>query len=730
MAALQQTWSGDASTAIAGKIGETMRSVYNAREEASGMKNLAEEFGKEMGIDPMLRKGEFFTRSLMSRATAGLPRFMQRQMPSWSAQDPSYFARGQSSPSGYGGSTPVSFPPPSAAWKAKFAGQPFPNVAAGSPLTNQVRPQTPIANTPSTTSTKREPAVKVKDEKLGNFLSAVSQSLSATVSSMNKKLDETEAGLIQVKDGMTNIHKQLEVSGDSLEEKLDAIIQALREQNSFDFRNKKEVDSRLEQQDIEQKQFDAGTELIQRQMETDDEFERRQSLDDEEERARKLMMMQDKTDQPGMDIPNPWDDAEEMERGGIISGPDSGYPVILHGDEAVIPLDNNFTQGEPSAVDGSRTNPQSSVINNYEQIDQKFEKGAPSMQKFGGNFFNNVAKVDKKEEVNASSRITDIMMKPITTIGSTIKGLLEQSFQNTDIAQSDFYNNLIGSISSLFNIKDVVNNRTGTSSGRSSGLKSVHQRGSGRFGVGGAPSLKSQAGSGGHTAYGKGGAPALSSSSQVVNNSQNFLSNWWNKGRNVRVPNESTASWKNLMADDAKQLTRSNKAFKQGAKGIKGWRPLKAFTPKMLTTGPTPAVRQAIERPIRGLIGGSKVAGRGIAGGVGGFIMDMIFPEPINTYDEMTGPNAFYNNPSLTEEQRNFYIQQFQPSAGGNGDMQIHSADQSRSNALSKMDQMVSASQPVVINKLSEVDTTEDMALEHIANTGDPGLDQFYPSPY
>ena len=130
------------------------------------------------------------------------------------------------------------------------------------------------------------------------------------------------------------------------------------------------------------------------------------------------------------------------------------------------------------------------------------------------------------------------------------------------------------------------------------------------------------------------------------------------------------------------------------------------------------------------MIGGSKVAGRGIAGGVGGFIMDMIFPEPINTYDEMTGPNAFYNNPSLTEEQRNFYIQQFQPSAGGNGDMQIHSADQSRSNALSKMDQMVSASQPVVINKLSEVDTTEDMALEHIANTGDPGLDQFYPSPY
>lgn len=74
--------------------------------------------------------------------------------------------------------------------------------------------------------------------------------------------------------------------------------------------------------------------------------------------------------------------------------------------------------------------------------------------------------------------------------------------------------------------------------------------------------------------------------------------NWWNKGRNVRVPQESTASWRELMADDRRQLTRTNKAFKSGATGVKGWRPLKAFTPEMVRTGPTPAVRQAFERGI------------------------------------------------------------------------------------------------------------------------------------
>ena len=41
-----------------------------------------------------------------------------------------------------------------------------------------------------------------------------------------------------------------------------------------------------------------------------------------------------------------------FERGGIASGPDSGYLAKLHGDEMIIPLDNNYTQGQPSAIDG------------------------------------------------------------------------------------------------------------------------------------------------------------------------------------------------------------------------------------------------------------------------------------------------------------------------------------------------------------------------------------------
>ena|GEM_PF-1797547 len=86
---------------------------------------------------------------------------------------------------------------------------------------------------------------------------------------------------------------------------------------------------------------------------------------------------------------------------------------------------------------------------------------------------------------------------------------------------------------------------------------------------------------------------------QDINSRSKELTEWWNKGRDTRVPNESNASWGELLRDDRNQLTRTDAAFEAGETGLKGFRPLKAFTPRMIQTGPTPAVRQAFERPVR-----------------------------------------------------------------------------------------------------------------------------------
>ena len=79
----------------------------------------------------------------------------------------------------------------------------------------------------------------------------------------------------------------------------------------------------------------------------------------------------------------------------------------------------------------------------------------------------------------------------------------------------------------------------------------------------------------------------------------NRFMNFYNKGR---TPAEDTMQFfgkDGLIADDFSKITRTDKAFKEGAKGLKGARPFKAFTPNMLKTGPTPLTRQLIERPFR-----------------------------------------------------------------------------------------------------------------------------------
>ena len=84
--------------------------------------------------------------------------------------------------------------------------------------------------------------------------------------------------------------------------------------------------------------------------------------------------------------------------------------------------------------------------------------------------------------------------------------------------------------------------------------------------------------------------------------------NFYNQGR---TPAEDTMKFfgkDGLIVDDFSKITRTDKAFKEGAKGLKGARPFKAFTPNMLKTGPTPLTRQLIERPFRSLFGaGSRV---------------------------------------------------------------------------------------------------------------------------
>jgi len=100
------------------------------------------------------------------------------------------------------------------------------------------------------------------------------------------------------------------------------------------------------------------------------------------------------------------------------------------------------------------------------------------------------------------------------------------------------------------------------------------------------------------------------------------LRSWWDQGRNVRVPNERTASWSRLRADDRQQIgkfrnprtgrieggslpnLRKGYQVRQFATGRGGiTRTLNPFLGRGqgLRSGPTPLARQQLERPFRNL---------------------------------------------------------------------------------------------------------------------------------
>ena len=454
--AIQKTATGDLTTAIAKQIYQTAVTADAYRQDAKGIID-----PEKAGVDDfMLGRGEFFGHAAAARATSWLPKRFQHQMPDLRGTD--YLMRGQRRSLMTPFASPINPKPTSAQAMARAGGRPFPFIAAETGFR-------PDGNNPSSMTPKFSPlsqkndmfglrslgkGVKVREEKLGKFLAAILLSITKSLASINKKVDETEEGVIVAKDGIAATHKQLEDNSDMLATKLDAIIDALRIQTDAQRRESDRLEGYMKEATLEQEEDRSDATKIRMADEDDQEFALKMEEDDRERQAD----IQDNEQQLNIPIAT-GENGEGFAKGGIVSGPDDGYLALLHGDEMITSLDNNWTQGQTLA-----TNPIMSAEtglmpgNNPKSMTPKFSP-APAIS-------SPKASVDSSGG-DGTNLLAQAMELPAKAAGIVTMGLIGEALAKTNVPGSVVpeIQSTISPIASAFGVTDVVSQNIARSAG-------------------------------------------------------------------------------------------------------------------------------------------------------------------------------------------------------------------------------------------------------------------------
>ena len=770
MAGLQETYSGDLTGSLTGALADAIFAIATRGKSA---KAKAVAYAGKYGVEASFNKGEFAAREgrdYLIEKTLG-----KRFVPKTSMYD--IVARGQSS------SDPLMGVPAH-----------LRNLPEYQQLASPAEKKFKESNSKLTgTSTSGEKPVKVHDPKMGVFLAAAVDAINKNFAVLSERLDDTQTDVIQAKEGIFGTIKQLEQNSDLLETKLDAIIDALRDQNDS---AKKQVDQdQVTARSNEQAQeFDqSGTRRLQDVGQSKEEAIQLNLLEDNREIGKTAETMDQQ-----LDLPIP-----DLERGGIISGPDSGYLARLHGNEMVIPLDNNFTQGEPSAVDGiTRPKPQNPIMPQMQVAERGIAPkevaktsdspvSAPPVINaiMASQSPTEVAEMDKKQ-----TDLQKAMELPAQAAGVVTLSLLQKAVDGmgslagpvaSDLSQ------LATPIATAFGVPDTLGKGILKSASHKKEQSDRQQRmlspqteersqrawwdplglftggtGGGKRGYGGGTRVErysNKVGTGG------GYSPRMGTGGP----GGNPIMNWFNKGANTRIPNESAARFGNpldyfsknpdpttLFGDDALQRGQSNANFAKGKRPSLFGRPDRAvfsrdfldwhrspsprnpagiprprYVPGSLGgpgSAPTPITRELIKRPIRPIR-------NAMSGGVRPshplvmlaemIIGDLISPQPTAAYDQVTGPNAMYNNPKLSEEQRRILYEQVHPPQVTGAKSAIVNL-QSQENSLRRMETKNQTLEPIVINNTATADTLDDAPVSRINAKGDMGFDELYPSLY
>ena len=209
-------------------------------------------------------------------------------------------------------------------------------------------------------------------EDLLQAINAIAQSLDKTAQSINNSIGDSKQVASDVHAMKTDIVNQLSERTDSIEDKLTKIAEAINAQTALKKKTDDQAEGTASESNLE-KQNDVARDITYDNTSTDI---------DESKFDTDQLDYNPESNTPPSDESSNVKEGPQAERGAILSGPDSGYKVpglTLHGNEAIVPLDNNYTQGEPSAVDGKvRPTPSEPMVPPMNvNVNNSYEMGTP-----------------------------------------------------------------------------------------------------------------------------------------------------------------------------------------------------------------------------------------------------------------------------------------------------------------------------------------------------------------
>ena len=780
MASYSYTYGGDLTTTVATKLYQTVR---NAREDAKSEKVVAEKEAAKYGVEPELKRGEFFGQALKYRMTPG---FLREKKFGDQFNYPDYLARGQKSDDPLIGTPLASRVLPEYQQLANPLEQKY---------REKVKPKDPLVR-PSTTyqDTVQRP-VPTTDKKLGSLLVKIAETINKSISTIGERQAEVQTEISSAKDSSLAVARGLSVSTDTISDKLDDIANILNQQLALDkkIEDDKETDVVMQQvSDVDDladtdayAKLSDNPKLVAAQNEAEDIQRMRDNLMD--------------TGEGPID-----DDIPQAETGGIFSGPDSGYPVMLHGNEMVIPLDNNYTQGEPSAVDGQvRPKPQFETgVNNIVPTQPMVPKGKPM-----------VSPTTKKNQTNDATTedLIKVMEMPAKVAGLTTIAMMGRAASAMPMVpgMGGAIQSITQPIAETFGINNLVSNNLlkSVNTQQNSALNQLQNPpglnmfdrvvnffgGVGNFvssifnalnpfkddeddGGGGGYRAPGPPGGGGYNKMQPGGGlfdvfntrpSGLARGTRGVRagftgmNSQGF--NAMMQGQGYIPSNKPQILGKGAYsAPTFRGASRYaggmgslgniqtpggvvNSIVPGNAPRINFIEPQSKVSAGMFNKGRDLATKLqggAYPNSVRANMLRSQITSGGVKAPVRGgikpshpFVMlaqmlieELISPQPTAVYDQVTGPNAMYNNPKLSEEQRRIMYESVHGPQNNTG--ALLNVASSEAQTSRRQNQMT----PVVLNNISSGDgrPQPESGVSAIASVGNAGTDTYtkgYTSP-